>query len=184
MNVVVLGPYGAGKSTLVRRIMRTRPCTKVYGSGILPMAYRAEDLVVYGNYERTSRSRHGMTIFERDPHAFDEIMRIAATEPLPGLMEGGFTKTERLWYGYGPTFARTCRVIYLDAQGAPMGRLGKRLTDKSLTDYEYKILRTTRTFQELGVGVEFVRDRQVATDKVCELLGLRTPEGVIEVDYR
>jgi len=184
VNVVVLGPYGSGKSTLVRRLMKARTWRKIYGTSPLPMYYESPDLIVYGNYETTSRMRHGMTAYDRDPFGFDEIMRRASESPKSGVMEGGFTKWERLWAGYGPEFAKTCRTVYINVDGMPVPRLGKSIGAGTRDEYEYKIMRTVMAMRELGIGIEMVSDRQRAMDCVCELLGVQRPEGPIEEDYR
>jgi hypothetical protein len=184
MTVLILGPYGAGKSTLVRRLMKPREWEVVYRSGPLPWSYHSKDLVVYGNYERTSRTRHGMSVFDRDPLAFDLTIRYATESKLPGLMEGGFSKAERIWMGYGPMFAKTCRIVYLDVVGEPKDRLGRKLTEAGIEDYEFRIMKATAALKKLGASLDMIEDRQQALERVCELLGLKIPTEEIEEDYR
>lgn len=184
MNVLVLGPYGSGKSTLVRRLMKPRAWTPVHREGILPRSYRSSDLIVYGNYERNTRTRHGMGALDRDYLAFDVTLSVAAAEPTPGLMEGGFTKVERLWRGHGPTFAKTAHVIFLSVVGEPKDRLGRKITEDGMLTYETKAIKAFNLLGELGAAREIIEDRQRALERVCELLQLEVPSDPIEEDYR
>src|SRR5690606_31368657 len=165
MNVVILGPYGSGKSTLVRRLMKPRTWEKLYdNASIFPSLYHSPDLNVYGNYEVTSRTRHGMGIYDRDHLAFDNVLRIASNAATPGLMEGGFTKVERLWRGHGPSFAASAHVIYLRVAGEPKDRLGRKLTNDGMVGYEVKTIKAFNVLGELGAKREVVEDRQTALE--------------------
>lgn len=185
--VLILGPYGSGKSTLVRRLMKPRAWTKRFRTGHLPESYHSKDLVVFGNYEDTSRTRHGMGHLDRDPLAHELAMRHAVEESrrLPVVMEGGFSRFERLKSAHGQRFANETTAILLDVVGEPKDRLGRKLTDNGCVSFAVTQLKAATIIADLGGVREIIADREEALRRVCELLKISVPTDQVDIDdYR
>lgn len=189
MIVVLLGPLGSGKSTLVRRLMQLyKERTAVPGGvGHLPLGYKLargeQRLTVVGNYETTSRTRHGMSQFDRYYKNFDDALRLAVLSQ-PAIMEGSFTKPDRLWAGWGPQLAASTTVVYLGIDGSRTPRRGNEWTPEGIESYDLAVRKSAEYLTTMGGKLELMTDREEALARVRILVGAPDGQTTVEEDYR
>jgi hypothetical protein len=189
MIVTILGPLGSGKSTLVRRLMSLYDQKVVVpgGVGTLPLGYQlargSRHLTVVGNYDTTSRTRHGMGQFDRYYEDFDRALKLAVDRQ-PTILEGSFTKPDRLWAGVGPQFAKQTTVIYLSVTAEYEPRRGREWTPEGVAIYELANRKSAEYIKVMGGTLELYTDRESAFERARVLLGAPDGRSQITQDYR
>lgn len=126
--IVVTGPAGAGKSTLMRRLMSHYdkfadvphevsglPMMRILSHPSSPGEV-SRQLIVLGNYDAERRVRHGMAEFNRNAEMFQVIMGMAIKESafVPVICEGGFQVASRMRTSVGMKFCRMTEVFFID----------------------------------------------------------------------
>ena len=119
MKILVHGPRKSGRSELVRRVMSLYHDRVAVPGGVgeLPRGYKLSamfgELAVLGNYENTTRDRHGMCEFDRYKADFVAALDFANKQTIPVLCEGGFLNPRRLDSDTGRIFCKGALVIWL-----------------------------------------------------------------------
>lgn len=211
-RILVLGPHGAGKSTLVRQVMSLyeRRLATPGGVGALPLGYELRHmsdvqalgvvggfattinvsgppaLVVLGNYEETGRDRYGMHQFERYQSNFVAALQHALLAKVPVLMEGGFTKPRRLATEDGKRFCAGLQIVWLSPDDS------LRCARTSVTREQWRRsndVATSAASQMIKSGAEVwtTKDRQQALSWVCSVVDQTLDWRVAKIfstDYR
>lgn len=175
-RILILGPHGSGKSTLVRQVMSLyeRRTAILGGVGALPLGYRCEHLgalVVIGNYEETGRDQYGMHQFERYRSNFMSAITYATTASVmaPVLMEGGLTKPRRLETDEGKKFCDGLLVIWLAPANGPRCMRSGLTQEQYLTSGETSLMISEIT-EKNGAEVHRTCHREDALMWTCDVI--------------
>lgn len=196
-KILVAGPHGAGKTVLVRRVMSLydRQTRISGGVGGLPRAYTMQrrvdiprgeghhdvtwsgELEILGNYDLDSRSRHGLTQFDRYRTDLDHVLKHANATPWPVLCEGGLIPVRRLHTDWGKRFCSGCHIIYMSPDYSRLDSIRNRghLEDAIHERHLGMVVRTIEAMAPLGATVSMVKDRDKALRLVCSLIDESLP---------
>lgn len=182
VKILVNGPAGGGKSTLVRRVMSVYHIVMITPGGVggLPLAYLCErddhTLVVLGNYETHLRSHHGLSQFNRHPSAFDRCLSLANTVDHDVLCEGSFLHSSRLYTPNGLAFCANATLLWLepsDARRLATLRDRPQLSDAGYERHAHNAARTSTDMVRLGTKRIAITDRDEALQFVFSQFGLQ-----------
>lgn len=196
--VQITGPAGAGKSTLVRRIMSQFTERRIVegGVGALPMGYELSQdgrkIFVLGNYSNDGRARYGMAQFNRFAPDFEKALMVAvgkAESEVPVLLEGGFQRTGRLSTLTGQRYLKLVHLIVLAPTDAicQLSVMDRKNSDISLGQWErhkHDVMRVAEKIKASGAPRELLEDREEAFRRVCHLLGIGSLAAVPESSWR
>ena len=153
MNIILLGPPGAGKGTQARRLVEER--------GMIQLS--TGDMLREARTSGTEMGRKVADIMDRGELVTDEIVIGLIEEQLTGEQGGGF-----IFDGFPRTLGQA------DALGELLGRVGQSLDAviEMQVDDEALVRRITGRFTCGGCGeVYHDETRRPAKDGVCDVCG-------------
>lgn len=199
MIYLITGPAGAGKSTLMRRLMSHFPTKTVHpgGVGSLPLAYTCQgeegEIEVLGSYEEIGRSRFGMAEFNRYAHDLENALKHALSMERfrPVFCEGGFQRVTRLDWPTGRAFAAKLTVVLLHPpEDVCQLSVIKRRGDSGINleawyRHHRSVMAVAQKFETLGSQIEKFADREAAFNFVATAAGIvNTQPGLPEQTWR
>lgn len=183
--VLILGPPGCGKSTIVRQVMSLYAASRRKipgGVGNLPLGYdlvSADErkLCVIGNYDDEGRASYGMDVLDRWSHTLQEAISCAVRRPVV-LMEDGIKRVGALSSPDGREFASKLHVVMMHVPRAlcELGLSGRRKVHSDKFDRDVDgALKRAEKIRAYGASVTHEMSRAATLAKVRSLLG--APSG-------
>jgi len=191
IKILISGPRGGGKSTIVRQVMSLYSRSEMLSGGVggLPRGYRllrinhipegegwsreqeCGRLLVLGNYSTRLRDRFGMGVFDRYREDFLAALDYANRQPSPALCEGGFLHTKRIDTDQVREFCKELTIVWLTPSDAAKCDVRHRRVDYgdvSRSNYERRAADVVNKLMKLGAEICEFTDREKTLRLVTE----------------